>query len=148
MRTSFAAALRASGSVYSFSALSRPGLGFTLFSLFQNPPCGFEVTPHEILSATSSDRFVALMQFQQRRARDTYREAYALLPKADRRSQRPGLIMSAIYLALLEEIGRDGFRVLDHRVSLTPVRKLWIAWRTWTRARPPEVRSPSPASAT
>ena len=107
----------------------------------------FEVTPHEILSATSSDRFVNLMRFQQQRARETYREAYALLPAADRRSQRPGLIMSAIYLALLEEIGRDGFRVLDHRVSLTPVRKLWIAWRTWTRARPPKVLSPSPSAA-
>ena len=99
----------------------------------------FEVTPHEILNATSSPRFLALMQFQQQRAREAYREAYALLPAADRRSQRPGLIMSAIYLALLEEIGRDGFQVLEHRVSLTPLRKLWIAWRTWTRARPPVV---------
>ena len=48
----------------------------------------------------------------------------------DRRSQRPGLIMAAIYRALLDEIERDGFRVLDRRLSLTPLRKAWLAWRT------------------
>ena len=39
--------------------------------------------------------------------------------------------MGAIYMTLLEEIERDGFRVLTHRTSLTPLRKLWIASRTW-----------------
>jgi phytoene synthase len=32
---------------------------------------------------------------------------------------------------LLDEIEREGFRVLHQRVALTPLRKLWIAWRTW-----------------
>ena len=49
---------------------------------------------------------------------------------ADRKAQRPGLIMAAIYRTLLNEIARDGYRVLDRRTSLTPVRKLWIAWKT------------------
>ena len=31
-------------------------------------------------------------------------------------------------------IKRDGSRVLNQRTSLTPLRKLWIAWRTWIRA--------------
>jgi phytoene synthase len=52
----------------------------------------------------------------------------------DRRAQRPGLIMAAIYKALLDEIRRDGFRVLSRRTSLTPLRKLWIAWKTWLAA--------------
>ena len=39
--------------------------------------------------------------------------------------------MAAIYSALLDEIERDGYRVLDRRIALTPLRKLWIAWRTW-----------------
>jgi phytoene synthase len=38
--------------------------------------------------------------------------------------------MAAIYRTLLDEIARDGFQVLDRRTSLTPLRKLWIAWRT------------------
>lgn len=41
--------------------------------------------------------------------------------------------MAAIYRTLLTEIERDGFRVLRHRVELTPLRKLWIAWRTIRR---------------
>jgi phytoene synthase len=95
-----------------------------------------EVPAAEILQARHSSRFESLMRFQAERARAAYREAYALLPEVDRRSQRPGLIMAAIYWTLLEEIEQDGFRVLEHRVALTPVRKLWIAWKTWMRGTP------------
>jgi phytoene synthase len=42
--------------------------------------------------------------------------------------------MAAIYRTLLDEIAYDGFQVLDRRTSLTPVRKLWLAWRTWRSA--------------
>jgi phytoene synthase len=41
--------------------------------------------------------------------------------------------MAAIYRAVLEEIKRDGCQVLSQRTSLTPIRKLWIAWRTWAK---------------
>ncbi|TAK42446.1 MAG: squalene synthase HpnD [Betaproteobacteria bacterium] len=91
----------------------------------------FDVTANDILQARASDAFRALMAFQARRARSFYEQAHALLPAADRRAQRPGLIMAAIYRALLAEIERDGYRVLTHRTSLTPLRKLWIAWKTW-----------------
>jgi phytoene synthase len=97
----------------------------------------FGVTVGEILGARHSDRFVALMAFQAERARAQYRAAYALLPEVDRRTQRPGLIMSSIYSTLLEEIERDRFLVLDRRTSLTPIRKLWLAWRTWVSGKPP-----------
>ena len=61
-----------------------------------------------------------------------YQRALAALPAEDNRSQRAGLAMGAIYRALLEEIRRDGYRVLQHRVALTPIRKLWIVWKTVT----------------
>jgi phytoene synthase len=67
------------------------------------------------------------------RAHRLYDEALSVLPKAERNAQRPGLIMAAIYRAILDEIERDGFRVLDHKISLTPLRKLWLAWKTWVR---------------
>ena len=35
--------------------------------------------------------------------------------------------MAAIYRTLLDEIKRDNFQVLHQRISLTPVRKIWIA---------------------
>ncbi len=89
----------------------------------------FDVKAHEILKRTYSDRFTALMQFQAQRAHALYDEALALLPEADRRAQKPGLMMASIYRTLLREIERDNFQVLHQRVSLTPLRKLWLAWR-------------------
>jgi len=52
---------------------------------------------------------------------------------ADRKAQRNGLLMAAIYRATLLEIRLDGpEKVLHQRLSLTPLRKLWLAWKTWT----------------
>ena len=67
------------------------------------------------------------------RALAYYNEAMAFLPQEDRRAQRPGLVMAAIYRTLLDEIRADGMKVLQQRTSLTPLRKLWIAWRTWVK---------------
>lgn len=94
----------------------------------------FNVTAADILQSRHSDKFVQLMQFQAKRAQSLYDEALALLPQVDRRAQRPGLMMAAIYRTLLDEIERDGFRVLQQRVSLTPIRKLWLAWKTYIRS--------------
>ena len=89
----------------------------------------FDVKAHEILKRTHSDRFVALMRFQAQRAHALYEEAFAMLPTADRRAQKPGLMMASIYRTLLREIEADNFQVLHQRVSLTPLRKLWLAWK-------------------
>jgi 15-cis-phytoene synthase len=89
----------------------------------------FDVKAHELLKRTYSDRFTALMKFQAERAHALYDEALALLPAADRHTQKPGLMMASIYRTLLREIERDQFQVLHQRVSLTPVRKFWLAWK-------------------
>lgn len=94
----------------------------------------FGVAPSSILRRESGDGFRALMAFQVERARSSYDRALAQLPQADRRAQRAGLAMAAIYRALLAEIERDGYRVLDRRIALTPLRKFWIAWRAARRA--------------
>jgi 15-cis-phytoene synthase len=94
----------------------------------------FGVTAADVLGARQTEGFARLMDFQAERARRCYGEALELLPPEDRRAQRPGLVMAAIYRALLDEIARDGYQVLGQRVALTPVRKLWIAWRTWVAA--------------
>ncbi|MCA3251120.1 MAG: presqualene diphosphate synthase HpnD [Pseudomonadota bacterium] len=99
----------------------------------------FDVKAHELLRRESpwgySERFDALMRFQAARARATYDEAIALLPERDREAQKPGLMMANIYRALLDEIEKAGFQVLHQRISLTPLRKLWIATRTHLRGR-------------
>ena len=89
----------------------------------------FEVKAQELLQRQYSDRFTALMRFQAERAHALYDEALALLPAADRRSQKPGLMMASIYRTLLREIETSGFQVLHQRIGLTPLRKLWLAWK-------------------
>ncbi|MEO8921299.1 MAG: presqualene diphosphate synthase HpnD [Caldimonas sp.] len=95
----------------------------------------FEVKPGELLERQYSDRFGALMAFQAERAHRCYDEALAELDEADRTAQKPGLMMANIYRSLLREIEADGFHVLHQRISLTPIRKLWIAMRTNWRGR-------------
>lgn len=91
----------------------------------------FGVPAKQILDGQHSDAFRELMAFQARRAREFYDQAFAQLPAEDRKAQRPGLIMAAIYRSLLDEIETDGFQVLDRRTSLTPLRKIWLAGKTW-----------------
>ena len=93
----------------------------------------FGVTANDLLKLQHSEKFEALMAFQAKRAQAIYDEALALLPKEDRRAQRPGLMMASNYRTLLDAIQRDGYPVLNQRISLTPLRKLWLAWKTYVR---------------
>jgi 15-cis-phytoene synthase len=94
----------------------------------------FQVPAADILNGRQSDNFRRLMEFQAARVEQCYADALATLPSEDRRAQRPGLVMAAIYRTLLQEIRSDGFQVLQQRTALTPMRKLWIAWTTWITA--------------
>jgi phytoene synthase len=91
----------------------------------------FGLGVEDILQLRGGPAFEQLMAFETQRAEAYYDEAFAKLPAADRRDQRAGLIMAAIYRTLLREIRRDDFAVLQQRIALTPLRKLWIAWKTW-----------------
>jgi phytoene synthase len=94
----------------------------------------FNVPVADIMHARATAEFRQLMEFQVERALEYYRAAFAALPAVDRKAQRPGLVMAAIYQTLLAEMRADGLPVLTQRTSLTPLRKLWIAWRTWIRS--------------
>ena len=89
----------------------------------------FDVKAQDLLQRQYSERFTALMQFQAERAHTLYDEALALLPAADRHSQKPGLMMASIYRTLLREIEASNFQVMHQRIGLTPLRKLWLAWK-------------------
>src|SRR5262249_1072230 len=94
----------------------------------------FNVTAADILNARQTSEFEELLKFESARAKDYYAKAFDALPAEDRKAQRAGLIMAGIYRTLLDEIESDGFKVLKQRTSLTPLRKLFIAWRTWIAA--------------
>jgi 15-cis-phytoene synthase len=92
---------------------------------------GFGVSADDIFRNKRSENFVRLMLHQTQRAKSYYQQALVALPAADRKNQRAGLAMAAIYRALLNEIEREGFNVLEQKTSLTPLRKLWLAWKAW-----------------
>ena len=96
----------------------------------------FDVKAHELLkwsAATDTEdfqrRFILLMSFQAQRAHALYDEAMQMLPAADFHTQKPGLMMASIYRKLLREIEHEDFAVLNQRISLTPLRKMWLAWK-------------------
>ena len=94
----------------------------------------FGISATDIVHLHDSAELRHLIEYQIERAEQYYERAFALLPTEDRKSQRPGLVMAAIYRTVLKEIRSGGCKVLDRRTSLTPIRKMWIAWRTWLRA--------------
>jgi phytoene synthase len=90
----------------------------------------FSVAPADLLHQRYSDRFQKLAEFQIDRVEGSFASALSDFPAVDRKAQRPVLALAAIGRTLLGEIRADGCRVLDRHTSLTPLRKLWIAWRT------------------
>lgn len=91
----------------------------------------FGVSENDILQSRTTAAFHNLMEFQYQRAEALYAKALSELPPEDRKAQRPGIMMAAIYRALLREIRLAKFPVLQARVSLTPVRKIWLASKSW-----------------
>lgn len=89
----------------------------------------FEVRAQDVLQRQASPALTALLRFQGERAQHMLDEAIALLPQEDRRAQKPGLILARIARALLDEIAASDYQVLHQRISLTPLRKFWLAWR-------------------
>uniref|UniRef100_E1T7D4 Squalene/phytoene synthase n=1 Tax=Burkholderia sp. (strain CCGE1003) TaxID=640512 RepID=E1T7D4_BURSG len=89
----------------------------------------FNVTAADLINRKYTDAFTELMRFETKRARDALHAALAAVPGRERRAQRTLLAQGALAAALLDEIERDGYHVLHQRIALTPIRKLWIAWR-------------------
>ncbi|WP_343549222.1 presqualene diphosphate synthase HpnD [Ralstonia sp.] len=94
----------------------------------------FNVPAADLFNRRYAEGFKPLMAFQAERARATYKEALAALPDEDRRAQRSALIRGVLAMRLLDEVEADGFQVLTQRTDLTPLRKLWLAWKTQIRA--------------
>ena len=92
----------------------------------------FDVKAHEITKREYSPRFLELMRFQAQRAHGYYDQALQILAQLstqEQRAQKPGLMMASIYRTLLREIESEQFQVLHQRISLPPLRKLWLAWK-------------------
>lgn len=93
----------------------------------------FGISRDDLINLRHTDNFSACMAAMAKYAHAAYNEAFSLLPEADRKNQKPGLIMAEIYRTLLLKIEADGFRVLHRRISLSPFHKLWLAWKAYVR---------------
>ena len=94
----------------------------------------YNVTAADLINRRYSDAFTELMTFETARAREALHAALDAIPATERRAQRTLRALAALSLALLDEIERERFQVLHQQIVLTPVRKLWIAWRAARRA--------------
>jgi len=95
----------------------------------------FNVNAEDFQLPNTKDTVKQLIQFQIERAKDYYTKAFKYLPAEDRHKQRSAVIMSSIYKTILTEIEKDDFRIMEHRIKLTPLRKFWIAWKTARREK-------------
>lgn len=94
----------------------------------------FNVTEDDITHSRESSAVKALLDFQIERAESYYDRALQELPEEDHKNQRVGLMMTAIYRTLLQEIKADGAeKVLNSRTSLGALRKFALAFKVWYR---------------
>lgn len=127
------------------------GMGLQLMSLLRNVRRSLDagrvylpedemrqagVSQQDLYQHETTEPVRALFAQQAQRIRSFFSEAFARLPEQDRAAQRPGIILAQLNLALLQEMQREGFPLLERRFHLTPIRKLWIAWRTARRGAP------------
>lgn len=95
--------------------------------------CGIQ--PGDLLAAQTTDRVRHLFALQAERIHDYAQRALVALPEVDRYAQCSLLIRVELALAWLTEIAEDGYRLLEQQTQLTPLRKLWLAWRLRRREK-------------
>ncbi len=95
----------------------------------------FGVGHADLLRSPTSEPVQALFRFQAERVKEHQQRALQQLPAQDRYAQCSYIILAELAMRLLDEIAADGYRLLEQRIALTPLRKFWIAWRTERRER-------------
>ena len=83
----------------------------------------FHYSETELTQRQYNERFVELMEFQARRARQFFANAAAALPAEDRRAMAPAEIMGSVYSGLLRRIELDKFRVFEKDYHLSKIEK-------------------------
>jgi phytoene synthase len=83
----------------------------------------FHYSETELIQRYYNERFIQLMEFQARRARQFFANAAAALPGEDRRAMTPAQIMGSVYSGLLRRIELDKFRVFEKDYQLSKMEK-------------------------
>ena len=91
----------------------------------------FGVSAADILNLHETENLKKLIEFAIDKAESCYNRATSEFSAVERKALRARMALAAIYRSLLREIRKDGCRILLRRVDLTPIRKLWLAWKVW-----------------
>lgn len=94
---------------------------------------GLDVT--DLLQPRTSDAVRAMLAALGGQAREQLRQARTLVPREEQPRQVMALVSLAQAEALCDAMAQDDWRLLDQRPELTPLRLLWLSWRTARKAR-------------
>lgn len=97
----------------------------------------FNIPVTDILRGKESETFRELMAFEADRAEILLRDALHAIISNDRCTLLPLRVQARIALATLAVVRRQAYTVLQQPLTLTPLRLLWIAWRTKNAAGNP-----------
>lgn len=95
----------------------------------------FGYSEQQIFDSVYNNNFIALMEFQSKRARRFLAEARAILAPQDRHQMVAAEIMGSIYFGILDKIEAAKYQVFGERIALNKWEKVKIAIKAWARCR-------------
>ena len=112
--------------------ISELGCQFSYFQILQNIPFNEQGNRYycPVEEANDANDNYGLYAVQVERMIRELGKITGKLPAVDRKPQQYAIILAKIISATCKEIAQSGFRLSEERVTLTPLRKFWIAWRT------------------
>jgi len=93
----------------------------------------FHVADQDLIDGNLHQGVQELLKHYGTIAEQAYQRALSLLPSEDRVSLKASLAMGAIYYHYLLRLKKVQFNVWQHPISISPLRKIWVAWRVWRR---------------
>jgi len=92
----------------------------------------YNLTADHILkqNITDKNQWIKMLTDFSKFAYFNYNTAFEKLHIEDRQNQVCGIIMGEIYLKVLTKIKKKKFNVLNQKINLTPINKLWTAYTT------------------
>jgi phytoene synthase len=91
----------------------------------------FKLTEEDIRDEVYDERFISMMEYQSKRAREYYHHARALLRPDERLTMVAAEIMDAIYYRLLDKIELNNFNIYEKKIRVNTLHKVITALRIW-----------------
>jgi 15-cis-phytoene synthase len=95
----------------------------------------FGYSEKELFNEVYDDRFIELMEFQVKRARDYFHKARSYLRPDERITIFAAEIMDAIYFRLLEKIELNNYNVFGKKIRVSALHKSLITLKHWLSIR-------------